>query len=322
MGKIISRKLETKGDWIFSKQSHHFSKKNLLINNYGAQDMVSPLKIVLMMKPQKYMSKVNHKKWGYDPSLNQKILEKNYKDFLKIIKNFGTKIVYLNSNKNNNELYDSIFTHDPSLVIDRGAILLNMGKKLRKKEIYEHKKLFDSNKIPIIGQIKNKGTVEGGDCLWINKKTLLVGQSSRTNDEGIKQLKILLKKFDIKLIPIKLPINKNTNSCFHLMSIVSMLDEDLLIGSYKYMSEKLLSILKKNKINVIKIPESDYKKSKTLAINILALSPRNLVLLDGFHKTSEILDKHKCKLNFFSGNELCIKAEGGPTCLTRAILRE
>ena len=46
------------------------------MKRFGAQNMVSPLKKVLMKKPQNFMSKVNLKKWNYESPLNQKIIEK------------------------------------------------------------------------------------------------------------------------------------------------------------------------------------------------------------------------------------------------------
>jgi len=292
------------------------------MNNFGAQDMVSTLKKVLMKKPQKFMSKVNLKKWNYQSLLNQKIIEENYKEFYEIIKNSGAKIVDLNTENKNEELCDSIFTHDPSLVINEGAIILNMGKKLRKKEPEMHENFYKKTNIPIIGKIINEGTVEGGDCLWIKKNTLLVGESYRTNLSGINQLKKILNYYNIKVISIKLPKQKNTNSCFHLMSLVSMLDHDLAIGCLSLFSIDLIQIFSENNIKLIGISEEEYFKSKTLAVNILALSPRKLVLIDGYPKTAELLLNHGCNIQLFNGNELCIKAEGGPTCLTRAILRQ
>ena len=292
------------------------------MNNYGAQDMVSSLKKVLMKKPQNYMSKVNLKKWNYESPLSQKIIEENYNEFYQIIKNSVAEIVDLNIENENEELCDSIFTHDPSLVINEGAIILNMGKNLRKKETEEHEKLYNSIDIPIIGKIIDEGTVEGGDCLWIKNNTLLVGESFRTNPSGINQLKKILNNYDVKVIPIKLPKQNNVNSCFHLMSLVSMLDHDLAIGCMSLLSFDLIKIFNDNNIKLISIPEDEYFKSKTLAVNILTLSPRELVLIKGYPKTAELLLNEGSHINLFNGNELCIKAEGGPTCLTRAILRQ
>ena len=288
---------------------------------YGAQNMVEPLKKVLMKKPLASMSEADCKKWNYEKNLNQNLLEKNYFEFHKIIKESNIEIFYLDLQNENKKLFDSIFTHDPSLCLNDGAILLNMTKSLRVDEVPLHEFFYNSLNIPIIGRILGNGKVEGGDCLWINKNNLLVGESFRTNIEGINQLKKILNEFNINVIPIKIPIIDNNNSCFHLMSLVSMLDNDLVIGYDKFMSGDLIKIFNKNNIKTINIPEDDYLISKSLAINILALSPRNLIMLKGYNKTAELLINHNCKLNFFEGNELCIKTEGGPTCLTRPLLR-
>ena len=284
--------------------------------------MVSCLKKVLMKRPQKFMSKVDLQKWNYTSPLDQEIVNENYNEFYKIIKDSGAKIFDLKLINENTELCDSIFTHDPSLVLNDGAIILNMGKNVRKKETEEHINFYNQEKIPIIGKITDKGTVEGGDCLWINSKILFVGEGYRTNKLGINQLTNIVNKHDIKLIPIKLPKYKNNNSCFHLMSLISMLDNDLAIGCLSLLPKKLTKSLKDNNIEIISIPEDEYFNSKTLAVNILALSPRNLVVMKDYPKTIDLLIKRRCKLNLFSGNELCIKAEGGATCLTRPILRD
>ena len=291
------------------------------MNKFGVQDMVSPLTKVLMCRPQHYMSKVNLKKWHYTEPLDQKKIEKNYNDFFILIKNFGIEIIELKIENEKQELCDSVFTHDPSLVINEGAIILNMGKELRKKEIEHHEKFYMRMDIPVIGKIKNNGTVEGGDCLWINKNTLLVGESHRTNKEGIQQLKIILKKFNIDLIPIKLPKYKDTESCFHLMSIISMLDHDLALACFSKLPFELINIFKEYKINLISIPEDEYSKSETLAVNCLAIAPRKLILISGYPKTQELLLKENNEINLFNGDELCLKAEGGPTCLTRPLKR-
>ena len=176
--------------------------------------MVSSLKKILMKKPQKFMSKIDLKKWNYISPLDQNLINENYNDFYKIIKNSGAEIVELKLTNENQELCDAIFTHDPSLVLNEGAVLLNMAKKLRQKETDEHANLYHSINIPILGRITNQGTVEGGDCLWLNEKTLIVGESFRTNKLGINQLNNILKFHNITLVPITIPKYKNESSCF------------------------------------------------------------------------------------------------------------
>ena len=121
------------------------------MKNFGAQNMVSRLKKVLMKKPQRFMSKVDLQKWNYTSPLDQNFIDKNYNEFYEIIKNSGVEIVNLKLKNENEELCDSIFTHDPSLVLKDGAIILNMGKKVRKKETDEHVNFYNEKKIPIFG---------------------------------------------------------------------------------------------------------------------------------------------------------------------------
>jgi len=291
------------------------------MQNFGAQNMVATLKRVLMKKPQPFMSKVDPQKWNYIAPLNQRLINENYNEFYQIIKNSGAEIIELQMIDENEELCDSIFTHDPSLVLNEGAIVLNMGKPLRKNETLAHRKLYDSLGIPIVGSIIDGGTVEGGDCLWINNSTLLVGEGYRTNKAGIEQLDEMLKLYNIQLIPIPLPESRNNGSCFHLMSIISMLDHDLAIGCRSLLPIDLITALKNNGIKLINMPEDEFVKSSTLGVNILALSPRNLVAMEGCRKTLDLLSSAGCSLSLFKGKDLCIRAEGGPTCLTRAIWR-
>ena len=82
-------------------------------------------KKVLMKKPQNFMSEVDLQKWNYTSPLDQDIINENYNEFYEIIKNSGTEIVDLKLRNENEELCDSIFTHDPSLVLNEGAIILN-----------------------------------------------------------------------------------------------------------------------------------------------------------------------------------------------------
>ena len=124
------------------------------MKNFGAQNMVTSIKKVLMKKPQKYMSKVNLEKWNYKYPLNQKIVEKNYDEFFNIIKSFDAEIFELDI-CDEDELCDSIFTHDPSLILNEGALILNMGKKLRTKETIEHENIVCENKIIYLDKEKN-----------------------------------------------------------------------------------------------------------------------------------------------------------------------
>ena len=286
---------------------------------YGVQSMFSELKSVLINVPLKDMGNVDCKKWHYQEPLNQKKIENNFFSFSNLLKSFGSKVYYLDQKEKH---YDSVFPHDPSFVTNYGAIILNMGKKLRKHEPSLHKKFYESINIPILGEINSPGTVEGGDCLWVDEKTLVVGKGFRTNHSGVAQLKDMLNQYGIKVIGFDLPYFHGPDACLHLMSLISILDYNLAIVYKPFFPVELLKFLESKGFDCIDIPKKDFLDSNGLAINILALSSRNIIMLEGFSKTEAILKKKGCDIQTFDGKELCVKAEGGPTCLTRPIYRK
>ena len=289
------------------------------MKSYGSQDMFSDLTKVLINPPLQKMGSVDYKKWHYDGPLNQNKIDENFSSFLNILKNFGTEIISLDQKET---FFDSVFPHDASLVIDDGAIILSMGKKLRKAEPSLHKDLYKSIGVPIVGTIESPGTVEGGDCLWIDKKTLVVGRGFRTNAYGIKQISKILKRHGVEVISFDLPYFQGPDACLHLMSLISILDRDLAIIYTPLFPVELLKLLSDRGIRCIEIPEHDFQSSNGLCVNVLALSPRKLVMIEGFSATEKLLLESGCDIQTFDGNELCIKAEGGPTCLTRPIYRK
>ena len=63
-----------------------------------------------------------------------------------------------------------------------------MGKALRRPEPALHEAAYARMGIPILGRIEAPGTVEGGDCVWVDAQTLAIGRGVRTNQAGIQQL--------------------------------------------------------------------------------------------------------------------------------------
>ena len=124
---------------------------------------------------------------------------------------------------------DSIYCRDASIATDFGMILCNMGKKGRLYEPKAQLETYQNNNMSILGEIKFPGTLEGGDVAWLDQKTLAVGHTYRTNEEGIHQLKSLLCPKGIEVIVVELPHYKGKEDVFHLMSIFSPVDKNLAV---------------------------------------------------------------------------------------------
>jgi N-dimethylarginine dimethylaminohydrolase len=213
---------------------------------------------------------------------------------------------------------DSIYCRDASIATDYGMIICNMGKQARALEPITQKKYFEANNIPILGTIKNPGTLEGGDVAWLDKNTLAVGHTYRTNSSGIAQLKELLSPYKIEVVVAELPHYKGTTDVFHLMSILSPVDKDLAVVYSPLMPISFRNELLRRGFSFVEVPEHEFE---SMGCNVLAVAPRQCIMVAGNPHTENALRSKGCTVFTYEGKEISNKGGGGPTCLTRPIHR-
>ena len=239
-----------------------------------------------------------------------------YDQFVSLLKKFDIELHFLPRDESTG--LDSIYTRDASIVCSKGMILCNMGKAQRTDEPAAQEAAFREIGIPIHGTIYDDGRVEGGDVVWIDERTLAIAHGYRTNDEGIRQLRDLLKECINELIVVPLPHWRGPNDVFHLMSIISPIDHDLALVYSPLMPVPFREILLSRGIELIEVPDSEFM---TMGCNVLAVAPRKCVMLNGNPQTRTRLERAGVGVHEFKGQEICIKGGGGPTCLTRPIVR-
>jgi len=240
-----------------------------------------------------------------------------YDFFRKILQKNGATLYDFPFNKNVS--IDSIYCRDASIVTNFGMIICNMGKENRINEPSAQLEIFKNNSIPILGIIESPGTLEGGDVAWLDEKTLAVGLTYRTNENGIKQLKKLLEPKGIEVLVAHLPHYKGTSDVFHLMSILSPVARNLAVVYSPLMPIKFRNELIKRKIKLIEVPDEEFE---SMGCNVLAIAPKECLMVDGNPKTQKALIKAGCKVTNYKGENISVFGGGGPTCLTRPMLRE
>lgn len=240
-----------------------------------------------------------------------------YDFFRKILQKNGAALYDFPFNKNVS--IDSIYCRDASIATNFGMIICNMGKENRINEPSAQLEIFKNNSIPILGIIESPGTIEGGDVAWLDEKTLAVGLTYRTNENGIKQLKKLLEPKGIEVLVAHLPHYKGTSDVFHLMSIFSPVARNLAVVYSPLMPIKFRNELIKRKIKLIEVPDEEFE---SMGCNVLAIAPKECLMVDGNPKTQKALIKAGCKVTNYKGENISVFGGGGPTCLTRPMLRE
>jgi N-dimethylarginine dimethylaminohydrolase len=249
------------------------------------------------------------------PDMNKALAE--YDAFEQVFKEHGVELLYLPQDDTVN--MDSIYCRDAAIATDKGMIICNMGKEGRINEPAAEQRAFEANGIPVLGVITAPGTLEGGDVAWLDNKTLAVGHTYRTNEEGIRQLTNLLSPLGVKVMSVPMPHYKGPSDVFHLMSVLSPVDNNLAV-----VYSPLIPIVFRNELiargyELVEVPDEEFD---SMGCNVLALAPRVCLMVKGNPITKSRLEKAGCKVIEYLGAEISVKGGGGPTCLTRPVMRD
>lgn len=216
---------------------------------------------------------------------------------------------------------DSIYVRDAALVSPRGLIFCSMGKPQRAAEPNAQEAAFSAGQVeavPIAGRIAPPGRIEGGDVVWLDGRTVVVGRGYRTNDEGIRQLGALLAGTMAEMIVVPLPHWRGEADVMHLMSLFSPVDRDLAVVYSPLLPVPFREELVARGLQLVEVPEEEFE---TMGTNVLAVAPRRCVMLAGNRRTRAALERAGAEVVEYTGAEISVKGAGGPTCLTRPLRR-
>jgi dimethylargininase len=289
-----------------------------MAEGYGAQGMVGRLRRVVMRRPGEAMAAADPAAWHYTGAIDLDSARRAHDAFADALRAWDVEVLYHDEPLPDHS--DSVFVFDPVLVTDRGTIVLSMGKERRRGEEEPLARTLQDCGVPVFGRLEGGARVEGGDTLWLDHDTLAVGRGFRTNAEGVRQLRDLLGLIGVTVVDYDLPYFTGPEACLHLLSLISPVDVDLAVAYPPLMPTALWAELRRRDIRLLEVPEEEF--AQTQATNILTVAPRMCIMLDGSPVTKQLLEMADCEVVTFPGEPLSFKAEGGPTCLTRPVLRD
>jgi dimethylargininase len=279
---------------------------------FGGQSMVAPLRRVLVRRPDE-SSLANWATFGWRAAPDPARLLAEHEAFCDIIAEFGAELVFGRASVHGDP--DAIYAHDISFVTDDGAIVLRPGKELRRVEMPAAAADLESAGVPVVASLSTPACAEAGDMVWLDEGTLLVGRTYRTNAAGIASLTDAFPTVDV--VALDLPHFRGAGSVLHLMSLLSMLDRDLALIYPPLAPVRLVELLSERGVRTIEVPDDEFE---TVGPNVLALGPRVALAADGNSQTRRRLEAAGVDVAVYSSAELA-KGDGGPTCLTRPLLR-
>ncbi|MEJ7748376.1 MAG: arginine deiminase family protein, partial [Candidatus Limnocylindrales bacterium] len=211
---------------------------------------------------------------------------------------------------------DLIYPFDPLLVTDRGVIPLRPGKPNRADEPAALERWTAAAGIPTLGRIEAPGTIEGGDTFWLRPDLLCIGRTLRTNGDGVAQLADLVGG-DVRVFD--LPYWQGPDELIHLLSVVSPVADDLAVVYLPLLPIGLWELLRDLSIRMIEVPAEEFP---TLGCNVLAVRPGVVIVAEGNPVTAAGLAAAGCEVHTYPATQIGINGSGGPTCMTRPILRD
>jgi dimethylargininase len=280
---------------------------------FGGQTLVAPLRRVLVRAPDP-PALARWREFGWLVEPDPAIAAEQHEALCELLRGAGAEVVYAGSDVGEDP--DAVYVFDPVIVSDRGALLLRPGKEGRRGEPVAIAEDLRALGVPVAFEMAEPATAEGGDTMWLDQRTLLVGRSYRTNDAGIRALREALP--GVEVLAFDLPRLRGPDACLHLLSLLSPLDDDLVVAYPPLMPIRLLELFAERGIAVVEVPEGEFD---SLGPNVLALAPRVAVALEGNPETRRRMESAGVDVSVFEGSEIAHKGEGGPTCLTRPMLR-
>jgi N-dimethylarginine dimethylaminohydrolase len=251
--------------------------------------------------------------WHSRPDLSN--AQGEYVGFERLLKSVGADLVYLPSA--DGLTLDALYTRDALVITPKGLVKPRMGKPQRRQEANINAAVLEMLGIPIAGEITGDGKLEGGDLVWLDRHTLLAGVGYRTNLEGVQQLQKLCGD-DVAVLWFDMPHYKGKSDVFHLMSVLSPLDHDLAVVYLPLMPVRLVELLEQRGIGFVDVPEPEFD---SMGCNVLAMGPREAIAVEGNPETVRRMEASGVKVHVIKAADISRKGEGGPTCLTRPLVR-
>jgi len=279
--------------------------------------MVAPLRKVMVRRPDESFAVEDPAIWHYTGRPDLSAAQEEHDSLVGILRSSGAEVIF--HDESLPEMADSIYVFDPAIVTNSGAVILRMGKSLRRGEEDAMERQLLAAGVPILDRLSGEAVAEGGDLLWLDSRTLAVGVGFRTNLEGVRQLEQVLAPLGIKVLTVDLPFWQGPDVCLHLLSLISLVDDDLAVVFPALLPVRFWQELKRRRFDLVEVPAEEFS---SMGPNVLALEPRKCLMLEGSPVTRNRLEKAGCDIVTYKGCEISLKAEGGPTCLTRPIWRK
>jgi dimethylargininase len=281
---------------------------------FGGQSMTAPLREALLKAPGPAFGRAfDDPAHGFLRPVDLDLAKREHETFANLLAKLGTTVQMLDVEVDSPDL---VYTFDPLLITDRGAIPLRPGKPNRRVEPAVIEAWTLARGIPTIGRIEAPGTIEGGDTTWLRPDLFIIGRTMRTNQAGADQLAALVGG-DVRVFDV--PYWRGHADLVHLMSVIHPIADDLAVVYLPLLPVGLWHLLMDMGYRLIEVADDEIDQ---LGCNVLVVRPGVVIIAEGNPKIAAALAAHGVEVHTYPATEIGVNGSGGPTCMTRPILRD
>jgi len=253
--------------------------------SWGCTNDVGRLRVVLMHRPGQEVNVVDTSKrldsnafgdvqtgwyWRGTEGPDLKAMQAQHDAYTAVLRKEGVEVVYLDEIGEGR--MKSCYTRDSCVGIGGGAIVMRLGPRIRRGEERAVTRTLARLGCPILRTICGSGVAEGGSFAWLNKRTAVIGLSSRVNEEGARQVEEVLRSQGVELLKVTL-----TGYRLHIDGLFVMIAPDLALANITLLPFWFLERLKELRIKLIEIHHED----DSAIINSLAIAPGRVIMPEG-----------------------------------------
>jgi N-dimethylarginine dimethylaminohydrolase len=287
---------------------------------FGAQSEYSPLKKVIMHTPSQeiqYVTETNKREFLFRSAATLEKMQEEHAKYVQFLRDEQVEVILTQDTLCPN----LVFTRDIASVCRRGALLMRPAFSARIFEPIYVKRIFDSLKIPTM-QV-TEGTAEGGDLVYLDEHTMMIGFGPRTTFHGVMSIADLVSDAVKTILAVPLPSFR-----VHLDGALMILDKDVAIihpgsllfpAQFLHEDELILipDFLREEGFDIIEVTDEEVRH---FGPNILVVKPGIVVSYSWNTRIISELEERSIEVFTLDGHEL-VKAGGGPHCMTCPVLR-
>lgn len=287
---------------------------------WGANSEIGRLRTVLVHRPGPELQAIDdptHWLWVGKPDTTK--CQEEHDAMVKVLRK--EKVEVINLDRSVGDRAKTYFMRDQASVVRGGVILSRMALDIRRgEERYVASRLGELG-VPILHTVHGTGTLEGGNFMFLDPQTVLIGLGVRTNREGLRQACEVLATQgvrDVTAVPQPGYLKKFPMGFVHLDVAINVADRDLAVVFPEGIPYELLELVRARKLRILEVPENEAMRMST---NFLVIKPGRIVTAAGNPETTRALEKAHVDVIEVEVNEL-MKGGGSVRCMTMPLIRD